>query len=210
MYNIKYKGKYRNEKQLLTGDLPKQAIRYNEPDNLTSVFLIGGLISLPMIIILTVLIIIKIQIWNISFENLNVLNLVKATMIASVLSAVFGIVHEGLHAVCYPENATKEIWVKPNELAAFVYCNAPVSKWNFIWIVFCPNMVLGFLPYTLWMIGYFDMNSLVSQTIIIFAMLNIISGVGDYLNAYLTIKQVPKNALVQNYGFHTYWFYKNN
>nr|WP_243176859.1 DUF3267 domain-containing protein [Clostridium gasigenes] len=129
-------------------------------------------------------------------------------MIAIVLSIVSLIVHEFLHAFSYPKNVVKEIWVKPDELAAFVYCNAPVSKKKFIWIVLCPNVVLGFIPYVLWIQGVFDFNPLVSHAIIIFAMMNIISGIGDYLNFYLTIKQVPKNALVQNYGFHTYWFLK--
>ncbi|MBU3088227.1 DUF3267 domain-containing protein [Clostridium gasigenes] len=206
MYTIKYMGKYKDESQILKGDLPKQAIQYKEPDNVTSAFLIGALISSPIIIILLILILCKIEIWDITFKNINVLNLVITTMVASILSLVFVIIHEFLHAFCYPKNVIKEIWFKPNELAAFVYCNAPVSKGNFIWIVSCPNVVLGLIPYILWMLGVFDSNSLVSQTIIIFAMLNIISGVGDYLNAYLTIKQVPQNALVQNYGFHTYWF----
>lgn len=39
-------------------------------------------------------------------------------------------------------------------------------------------------------------------------MINITSGIGDYLNVYLTIKQVPKNVLVQNYGYHSYWILK--
>ena len=67
-------------------------------------------------------------------------------------------------------------------------------------------MILGFIPYAFWILGAFDFNPLLSQTVIIFAMINIVSGVGDYLNFYLSLRQVPKNALVQNYGFHTYWF----
>ena len=206
MYNMKYMGKYKDESQILTGNLPKQAIKYNEPDTLTRVFLLGSLISLPLIITLIVLILIKIQIWNMSFENINALNFLISSMIAIALGVIFTIAHEFLHAFCFPKNVIKEIWFKPNELAAFVYCNAPVSKVNFIWITLCPNVILGFIPYVLWILGVFDFNPLVSQTIILIAMMNIISGVGDYLNFYLTINQVPKNALVQNYGFHTYWF----
>lgn len=206
MYNIKYMGKYKNESQILTGTLPTQAIKYNEPDNVTSAFLKGGLISLPIIVILIALIIIKIQIENISFENIKGSNLYISTMIAIGLSIVFLFVHEFLHAFCFPQNVIKEIWFNQNELAMFVYCSAPISKKNFIWIVLCPNVVLGFIPYILWILGVFDFNLLVSLAVIIFAMMNVICGIGDYLNFYLTIKQVPKNALVQNYEFHTYWF----
>lgn len=206
MYNIKYMGKYKDESQILTGVLPKQAIQYKEPNNLTSAFLMGGLISLPMFIALIILILIKIRIFNISDQNINASNLIISTMIASTLSTVFTIIHEFLHAFAFPKNAIKEIWVKPSELAAFVYCNTPVSKKRFLWIVICPNVILGFIPYAFWILGTFDFNPLISQTIIIFAMINIVSGVGDYLNFYLSLRQVPKNALVQNYGFHTYWF----
>lgn len=206
MYNIRYMGKYKDESQILTGQLQKGAIQYNEPNTITRAFLMGGLISSPMIIALIVVIFIKIQIWNIPFESVNVKSLVISIIVATILNLIFMIIHEFLHAISYPKNGIKEIWFKPNELAAFVYCNETVSKKGFIWMCLCPNVILGFIPYILWIIGIFDFNIIVSQTIIIFAMLNILSGIGDYLNVYLTIKQVPKNALVQNYGYHSYWF----
>lgn len=206
MYNIKFMGKYKDESQILTGELQKGAVQYNEPNTLTRVFLMGGLISSPIIIALTVLIFIRIQILNIPYENIND----KTIIVAAILNLIFIIIHELLHAISYPPNGIKEIWFKPSALAAFVYCNEKVSKKRFIWISLCPNVILGFIPYILWMLGIFDFNIIVSQTIIIFVMLNILSGIGDYLNVYLTIKQVPKNAIVQNYGYHSYWFKKSN
>ncbi|MFA9398525.1 MAG: DUF3267 domain-containing protein [Clostridiaceae bacterium] len=158
MYNIKFMGKYKNESQILTGNLPKQAIQYNEPSKLTDIFLMGTLISLPMIIILFALVFVKIEIWNIQFKNINVPNLLMSTITACILSLVLLVIHEFLHALAYPKNHIKEIWFKPNELAAFVYCNGQVSKGKFIWISLCPNIILGFIPYALWILGIFDFN----------------------------------------------------
>jgi len=201
-------GKYKDESQILTGQLQKGAIQYKEPNTITRAFCMGGLISLPIIIALIVLILIKIQIWNIQFGNIDVKSLVISVIAATILNQIFIIIHELLHAVSYPQNGIKEIWFKPNELAAFVYYSEAVSKKKFIWICLCPNVILGFIPYILWILSIFDFNIIVSQTTIIFAMFNILGGIGDYLNVYLTIKQVPKNALVQNYGYHSYWFEK--
>ncbi len=39
-------------------------------------------------------------------------------------------------------------------------------------------------------------------------MINIISGIGDYLSIYLTIRQIPKNALIQNYELSIYSTYR--
>ncbi len=38
MYNIKFMGKYKDESQILTGELRKGAVQYNEPNTLTRVF----------------------------------------------------------------------------------------------------------------------------------------------------------------------------
>ena len=40
MINLKYKGIYKNENQLLNGVLNKDAIMFEEPNNITGLFLI--------------------------------------------------------------------------------------------------------------------------------------------------------------------------
>ena len=157
MINLKYKGIYKNENQLLNGVLNKE--------NISTIIIISSLIS-----ILTLFI------------------------------------HEILHALAFPFKSVKELWIKPNEMAAFIYCNAPVKKSKFIWMCLCPNVILGVFPYILWLIGVFDFNETLSLYILILSFLNLLSGIGDYYNVYLAIKQVPNNSYVQNYGFHSYWF----
>ena len=56
MFNIKFKGKYKNEDQLTKAQLPSDAVIFKEPNSITGVALLGGLISLPIIVILCYLI----------------------------------------------------------------------------------------------------------------------------------------------------------
>lgn len=206
MYNIKYMGKYTEESQLLTGKLPEGAVQFDEPDSISEIIAMGVKITIPLIIFLIILAFIRIKIWDVSLENINFIGLILSVIIAVILHLLFIVVHEILHAFSYSKNFIKEIWFKPDDYAAFVYCSEPVSKMRFIWICMCPNLILGFIPYFLWFIGVFDFNIIVSQIVIVFSIFNIMSGVGDYLNCYLTLKQVPKNGQVQSHGFHSYWY----
>ncbi|MEG2540046.1 MAG: DUF3267 domain-containing protein [Clostridium sp.] len=205
MYNIKYMGKYEREEQLLTGELDPRAVKYDEPDSISEIFNMGFKLFSPVFIAIFVLIFIRVRFWSVSIWDINFVNLGLALVVGFVLQIAFIAVHEILHAVSFPRKARKEVWVKPSEFVAFVYSSAIVSKVRFIWMSLCPNIILGFIPYLLWMLGIFGFGSLLSNIVIITAMFNIMSGVGDYLNVYLTIKQVPKGGFVQSYGLHSYW-----
>ena len=206
MINLKYKGIYKNENQLLNGVLNKDAIMFEEPNNITGLFLRGFLLTSPFFALLIVISYIKIQSANLFSYYFIKENFSTIIIISSLISVLTLFIHEILHALTFPFKSQKELWIKPNEMAAFIYCNAPVKKSKFIWICLCPNVILGAFPYMLWLIGVFDFNETLSLYILILSFLNLLSGIGDYYNVYLTIKQVPNNSYIQNYGFHSYWF----
>ena len=87
MINLKYKGIYKNENQLLNGVLNKE--------NISTIIIISSLIS-----VLTLFI------------------------------------HEILHALAFPFKSVKELWIKPNEMAAFIYCNTPLKNLNLFGCVY--------------------------------------------------------------------------
>jgi len=194
MFNIKFKGKYTNENQLTKAQLPSKAIMFKEPNNITGVFLLGGLISLPMIVITFIGLIGKI---NLTVELIGV---------SSVISMILVYLHEFIHALSFPKNMKKEIWTKFDELALFVYCNEAVSKTRFIWVSIAPNLILGFIPFILFIMGVFDFNNFIRDLIGFTSWVMIISGIGDYLNIYNAIRQVPNKAYIINSGFHSFWF----
>lgn len=200
MFNIEFKGKYTNENQIKKGDLPGNAVIFKEPTTITKAFVLGGVISLPFIIITFIGLIIKIDINSI---KINVL------IYSVILNLILMYFHEIIHALCFPKESKKEIWTKFNEGALFIYCNDQLSKKKFVWMCAAPNVILGFVPYVLFAIGVFDFNYNISNIIGITSWLMICSGIGDYLNIYNTMRQVPEHGKVFNYGIHSYWINEN-
>jgi hypothetical protein len=198
MFNINFKGKYKNEEQIKRGKLPKNAVIFQEPNSITKAFLLGTLISLPIIIIMLIGFFIKVE----NLKNITMFIFYSAILLALICSYL----HEIIHALCFPREVEKEIWVDLNQGALFVYCNKAVTKKRFIWMCISPNLVLGFIPYILFVMGALDFNRNISNIVGIFSCIMIASGIGDYLNIYNTIKQVPSNAKVIGYGIHSFWF----
>lgn len=87
----------------------------------------------------------------------------------------------------------------------FVYCNAPISKKRFIWMCAAPNIILGFIPYIILLMGNFDFSVQIANILVISSWLMIVAGIGDYVNIYNAIRQVPKGGKIINYGLHSFW-----
>ena len=195
MFNIKFKGKYTNEDQLTKAQLPSDAVIFKEPNSFMGVFLLGGLISLPILVITFIGLILRIN------------SITGGVVVASlIIHTILLYVHEFIHAIAFPKNIKKEIWTKFDEGALFVYCNEAISKTRFIWMSIAPNLILGFIPFILFIIGVFDFNNFLNDLIGFTSWMMIISGIVDYLNIYNAIRQVPNKAYVINSGFHSFWF----
>jgi len=197
MFNIKYRGKYIKESQLNKDKLPSNAVIFKEPNSITSALLLGSIISLPIMICMTIGLVLKIG----SINNIKLGVYIALPILVIILS----LLHEIIHGLCFPKEFEKEIWVKFNEGALFVYCNKQVSKKRFIWVCVSPNLILGFIPFLLFIIGVFDFNNNISNLVGLISWSMTLGGIGDYLNIYNAVKQVPKNAYVFNYGFHSFW-----
>ena len=63
-----------------------------------------------------------------------------------------------------------------------------------------PNIVLGFIPYLIFVIN--PNWSLLG----IVGALNITSGAGDYMNVFNAITQMPKGSRTYLYKFNSYWY----
>lgn len=197
MFNIKFKGKYIDESQLKKGELPMCAVKFKEPDSISKAFLLGGLVSLPVLLVSTILLIFKVG----NFMRLPFYQFILIILLGIILLYI----HELIHALSLPIYIEKEIWSKMNEGALFVYFNKPITKLRFIWVCFAPNLILGYIPFVLFIFGFWDFNNILCNIIGVVSWIMIISGVGDYLNIYNTIIQVPKDAKILNYGLNSYW-----
>lgn len=204
MFNIRIMGKLNNEKELINRELPLNAKAFDEGDSLQDAFTRGFLVSLPFVLIV---IISSVSRLNTIVENTAMdMNLfIISFIITMVLSIGLKYLHEMIHALCYPLSGVKEIWNYKKHGAYLVYCEANVSKKRFIWINLAPNIMLGFIPFAIWLFiaELLPLPVMVSSMFLLWYM--IVGGIVDYFNVYNTIKQVPKGAHVFNYGLHSYW-----
>ena len=119
-----------------------------------------------------------------------------------VVGGVFGglslLPHELLHAICY----RKDVYLYHDFAHGlmFVVGTEDMSKSRFILMCLCPNIVLGLIPYTIFLL----FPHLVGFGL--FGIVCIGMGFGDWINIYNAIKQMPKNAKTYLCGMHSYWF----
>ncbi|MDR5659252.1 DUF3267 domain-containing protein [Serpentinicella sp. ANB-PHB4] len=194
---LKWKGRYKDPSQLEKGNLPEHAIKFNEPDSLGKFSLVSGVFVIPIFIIGALTTVIKTGIEGAS-PNVG-LNFY------AFIASYFAIgVHELLHAIVFPKDAEVELWYAPKNLAAFVHSTYPVSKRRFILLCLLPSLVLGFLPLAVWV--FIPSYLSIANFIYSFAIFELLGCTGDFLNVYNTYTQMPKDAMTQASGFHSYWY----
>ena len=83
----------------------------------------------------------------------------------------------------------------------FVSGPEDMSKFRFIFMSLLPNIVLGFIPYLIYVFNP-------SWTVLgAFATINVASGSGDYLNVFNAITQMPKGSRTYLHHFNSYWYF---
>lgn len=200
MFNIKFKGIYKNEEQLIKNSkLPKNAIQFEEENSESEAFKKGLIFAIPIIIIMIAVFIIISKLRNVEFKY-SIIHLI----ITSFIPILALYIHEIIHALTFPFKYEKEIYSNPKQMSLFVYCDKTVSKVRFIMICLMPTIILAFLPYIISLI-ITKINIYLSIDLLIISVVMTLSAVGDFTNVYNTLRQVPKKVLIFNYGYHSFW-----
>jgi hypothetical protein len=76
-------------------------------------------------------------------------------------------------------------------------------RWVIISLV--PMFVLGLIPFAIWLFIADKIDTEISMVFVVISWLMTFGSMGDLANVYNTMKQVPKNSKVFNYGLHSYW-----
>jgi hypothetical protein len=114
--------------------------------------------------------------------------------------------HEGLHAVCFPKNATVYMGLCPKKFAAFTVCHFPIAKRRFIVMSLLPAL-LGVIPLALFCI--FPGSWKIAAALLWPAgTIGLLSPSPDYMDVAHFQKQVPKGAFIQSKNDGWYWFMK--
>ncbi|NLO09114.1 MAG: DUF3267 domain-containing protein [Clostridiales bacterium] len=106
--------------------------------------------------------------------------------------------HELLHGICFKEEVYLYTYWRKGML--FVTGPESMSKGRFIFMSLLPNVIFGFIPYTIAMI--FPSLDFLG----VFGAISISGGVGDYYNIFNAITQMPKGAKTYLHKFNSYWY----
>ena len=115
-----------------------------------------------------------------------------------ILAFVSLVPHELLHAVCFKEDVY--MYTNISKGVMFVVGEESMSKGRFIFMSLLPNVVFGFIPFVLYMI---NPEWTLLGTMGAFA---IGFGMGDYVNVFNAMTQMPKNAMTYLYQQNSYWY----
>ena len=75
-----------------------------------------------------------------------------------------------------------------------------MGKTRYLLMTLLPDLVLGLIPFVLFLI-WPNLSFLGSMGAMVLPM-----GAGDYLMAWLILRQMPKDAVTYRHRFHSYWY----
>lgn len=187
-------GKYNGDESTLPHrENPPNAVPFKEIENMNKLSLIvnTGAIMIFIVLFIPFLILAK------EYIKENAMWI----LLAFICSYLVLPIHEFLHAICFK----KDVFYYNNlrQGLLFVTGTEDMSKQRFIITNLCPNIILGFIPYIIFLI-YPHMVFIGA-----FGTMCIASGFGDYINVYNAIKQMPKGAVTYLNGMHSYWYVKD-
>ena len=173
-------------------DLPNQrqvpdAVPFKEPTG-EKFPIIANALSLGIFLLATGLAFLRTG--NLSFINIF-------GLVAAVISLF---PHEFLHALCFREDVYFYLYFKKGMM--FVVGSEDMSKSHFVIMSLLPNIIFGFIPFSLFMI--FPKLSFWGSL----GALAIGFGAGDYINVFNALTQMPKGAVAYMYQMETYWHKK--
>lgn len=193
---LKFKGIFKSYDELPKGNLPANAVKFKEVKGFLMLNLISFLITVPVCLALR-------ETARLRMDNATQL---RPMLLWGLLSAAVCIVpHEIIHGLAMGGEEAF-IYFSPKNLLAFCIAFSPMSKTRFFIMGIAPSFILGWLPFTAAMIFP---NLAVSGFLAMAGIINILTGVGDWIKIFLAAVQVPKGCLIQFSGIDLYWFKPN-
>ncbi len=190
MPKIKWAGVVQNTADYQGGILPATAIKLDMPDTMGEMMLKSIPLLIPPVVII---------IFSMFFKTLSAGQFVIAPLyvvLGFLLGFFVGIpVHELLHAIVYPKEATVYICIIPKQLAAAALASYPVSRNRFILMSLLP-IVLGAIPLIIFLISP-ETNRAFNGVMVGLMIMGLTSPYPDYFNVYQVLKQTKKGCLLQ-------------
>ena len=185
---LHYKGKFdKNPESIPAKPHKPNCVKFKESEDSKKLAKKINIIAIPLVLIFYLPILLT------DFQNTCSLS------VPALLLFLLGLFpHEILHAICFKEDVY--LFTKFSHGRWFVAGPEDMSKSRFIFMSLLPNIVLGFIPYLLYLINR-------DWTLLgVFASFSITAGAGDYLNVFNAITQMPKGSRTYLHHFNSYWY----
>ena len=198
MPKIIWKGIIKSENDFPTADIPENAKKLDSEEDLKKMQIKVLPFMIPSVLICFISIFVKTFMTNEKVINISFL------FIGVIIGFFLIIVHELLHAIAFPKNATVYIGIMPQNLTAVALSSSPVKRNRFIFLSILP-IILGLIPLVIFC---FSNNGLKELNGILFGMaiMGMVGVYPDIYNIVNILRVVPEDATIQNNKNETYYF----
>lgn len=198
MPKIVWKGIIKSEEDFPTADIPKNAKKLDGEEDMQKMQLKALPFMIPSVLICFICMFTKKFIASEKVINVGFL------FIGVIIGFLLIIIHEWLHAVAFPKDATVYIGIMPKSLTAVALSSSPVKRNRFVFLSILP-IILGVIPLVIFC---FSSNNLKELNGLMFGMaiMGMVSVYPDIYNVFNILRVVPKDATIQNNKNETYYF----
>ena len=170
--------------------LPKRehedgAVMFKEPTDMTKFSIYMNIFAMVLMFVLT-------------FVTSYIVGEFTFDTIGCLLALLCMVPHEYLHAICFKEDVYMYRNLKQGTM--FVVGPENMSKFRFCFMSMFPCLILGIIPYVIFLIN----PSLV--TLGTMGTISMASCAGDFYNVFNAITQMPKGAKTYLCGMNSYWY----
>ena len=198
MSKIIWKGIIKSEEDFPTATIPKDAKKLDNEEDMKKMQIKALPFMIPSTLICIMCMFTKTFVAGEKVVNIGFI------FVGVIIGFLLVIVHEWLHAIAFPKNATVYIGFMPTSFTAVALSSSPVKRNRFIFLSILP-IILGLIPLVIFC---FSSNELKELNGVLFGMsiMGMISVYPDIYNIFNVLKVVPKNAIIQNNKNETYYY----
>ena len=184
------------------GNLPARAKKMDMPEDMDELMIKAIPFQLIAIVIITVSVFVKVSLTKeFPFTPISV-------VIGFVIGFPSMIIHELLHAIVFPKEATVYVGIYPKSFAAVALSSCPLKRWRFVLMSLLP-IVLGIVPITLFLVLPAELK-VVNGIMLGMSMMGLTSPAVDFYNVYKVFRETPRGCILQFHGDCLYYYGEEN
>lgn len=190
---LKWKGKLSEENAYVYPDLPEDAKPFSDSKSSWQMFL--------LIVPILVMAYIGIQI---RLKYVDGIMFSRGALFCGVALAIpFLFVHELLHAICCPKGSIVNVYWSTAGISLIPAC--PIKKQRYIIMVLLPTLVLGVIPFLIWLLIP-TMDVTIGSIIFAFSIGSLSMSIGDLSNVLAALKKMNRDSYLITSAVQIYIF----